>query len=573
MPTIDGAAAATTLLNYAPLSKTGACLYYVWLAYKAHGATSSTTYPTAYSAWQATKRRHTDMNPPAGAAVWLGRRTSDGNLAGDVCISVGGGRVACTDWPVWGGVGVATIAQRIAQTGRQYLGWSEDFLGNTVVTLGSTTGGGTVTPLNAWDAKAKQTFLVSIGLDTGGIDGVFGAKSVAATKTFQGWVGLTADGDFGPATIGKAETVIGGRNASTRPTKNIQTFLKVTADGVWGNKTSLAALRYQRSVGLTADAIWGAATDAKAFPPAAPAPTGSPVVGKNSTTRPTADVQTFLKAKGYYTGAIDGDYGAGTTAAVILYQKAQFIDADGVWGITSDGLAFPPAGSIFGVDYSMARPDPATLASRGVKLVGRYLWPASYNTKGITRAEYDALRAHGIDVFFIYEETGSELLAGHDAGVRVATAAESLLAELGLENLPVYFNADLNVTPEQVTAILAALDGIASVIGVERAGLYGGLAAIKAAFDADKIRWGFQTYAWSAGVWDDRAQLRQWSNGQWGDTVDFTRAMVAEYGQHPVPATPPPPDPIPDPAATVTVPRVALQAVVDQLTALMNGAA
>ena len=54
---IDGTAAAATLRTYAPLSRYGACLYYVWLAYRAHGARSETVYPTAYSAWKATKKR------------------------------------------------------------------------------------------------------------------------------------------------------------------------------------------------------------------------------------------------------------------------------------------------------------------------------------------------------------------------------------------------------------------------------------------------------------------------------------------------------------------------------------
>ena len=104
--------------------------------------------------------------------------------------------------------------------------------------------------------------------------------------------------------------------------------------------------------------------------------------------------------------------------------------------------------------------------------------------------------------------------------------------------------------PEGST-ILDALRGIASVIGLERTGLYGGLKAIKAAFDAKVIRWGFQTYAWSGGQWDTRAQLQQWSNGQWGGSVDFTRAVKAEYGQNPVPTPVEPPIVEPGPETVV----------------------
>lgn len=131
MPTIDGMAAAQTLRTYAPLQHYGACLYYLWLSYAAHGATSAHTYQTAYQAWQATTRRHTDHNPPAGVPVWLGRR-NDGDMAGDVVISLGGGRVIGTDQPTWGLVGETTIAGRMLLTRRVYLGWSEDFLGNLI---------------------------------------------------------------------------------------------------------------------------------------------------------------------------------------------------------------------------------------------------------------------------------------------------------------------------------------------------------------------------------------------------------------------------------------------------------
>jgi peptidoglycan hydrolase-like protein with peptidoglycan-binding domain len=255
-------------------------------------------------------------------------------------------------------------------------------------------------------------------------------------------------------------------------------------------------------------------------------------------TRTTVEIQTFLKALGLYAGAIDGRWGPMTDAAVIAYQKSKFIVADGIWGITTDGFAFPPAGSTHGVDYSFSRPDPAMLASRGVKLAGRYLWAEKYQdgrtNKGIGPSELAALTAAGIDVFFIYEEDGKELLGGFDAGVRVAKAAEGFLNRLGLRWFPIYFNVDYDAPATDMPKILAALDGIASVIGLDRTGLYAGLGPLKAAFDAGKIRWGFQTYAWSGGAWDSRAQLQQWSNGQWGGSVDFTRAMVGEYGQNPV---------------------------------------
>lgn len=420
---------------------------------------------------------------------------------------------------------------------------------------GSTAGGAIV-----WDEVAIQKFLNSVGLDTGGVGNGWGPASIAATKTFQTWVGFSGadvDGVFGPLTTGRAEVVRAGAYISGHPISEVQAKLKEkglyagAVDGVWGPLSSMAAYRFQRSVGLEADAKWGPASDAALFPVAPP----PPPVDWNATSRPDADVLALLKSLGFNV--------ADPVAAVKAFQASKFIDVDGVWGRTSDGLGFPPAGSIHGVDYSFARPDPGVLAARGVKFAARYL-ASVVNKKGITRPEYDALRAAGLEVPFIYEEDGKELLGGFDAGVRVAKLAEEHRLRVGLPAQPIYFNVDFDAPASDYPAIFAALDGIASIIGLDRTGLYAGIGPIRAAFDAGKIRWGFQTYAWSGGQWDARAQLQQWSNGQWGGTVDFTRAMVPEYGQNPV--LPPPPE-----VVTLELPVAAAQALAAALSKVLGG--
>ena len=119
---IDGVAAANWLAGYGPVP-VGYCLKYVWLAYKAQGASTGMSAGTAYQAWGLSDgKRPGDRNPPPGAAVWWGRRY-DGNLDGDVTISLGGGRIAATDWPT-GRTGITTIDAREQQIGRVYLGWT-----------------------------------------------------------------------------------------------------------------------------------------------------------------------------------------------------------------------------------------------------------------------------------------------------------------------------------------------------------------------------------------------------------------------------------------------------------------
>lgn len=124
MGKINGAAAAAWLRAQGSLAHHGACLHYVWLAYKAQGAATGRHAGTALEAWSKTEGRHPgDRNPPAGVPVWFGERA--GSAAGDVVISLGDGMVVATDYPRYGVVGVCTIAERGAQIGRPYLGWSE----------------------------------------------------------------------------------------------------------------------------------------------------------------------------------------------------------------------------------------------------------------------------------------------------------------------------------------------------------------------------------------------------------------------------------------------------------------
>ena len=51
-----------------------------------------------------------------------------------------------------------------------------------------------------------------------------------------------------------------------------------------------------------------------------------------STGQEVSDIQKVLKNQGYYTGNIDGIYGTATKNAVVAFQKANGLNADGVVG-------------------------------------------------------------------------------------------------------------------------------------------------------------------------------------------------------------------------------------------------
>ncbi len=56
------------------------------------------------------------------------------------------------------------------------------------------------------------------------------------------------------------------------------------------------------------------------------------VIGTGLTTTQIKSVQTKLKNWGYYTGSVDGIYGAKTKSAVIKFQKKNGLTADGIVG-------------------------------------------------------------------------------------------------------------------------------------------------------------------------------------------------------------------------------------------------
>lgn len=141
---VDGRAAAQTMLGFRTWRK-GHCLEAVWAAYKAHGARATTTAPTATIGWERSAGKHRgDRNPPAGVPVWWGPKAS--SAAGDVVISLGGGKVVATDWPYNGVINITTIDARERQIGRPYLGWTEEILGAAIDFGTPASGGGDLYP-------------------------------------------------------------------------------------------------------------------------------------------------------------------------------------------------------------------------------------------------------------------------------------------------------------------------------------------------------------------------------------------------------------------------------------------
>ena len=226
------------------------------------------------------------------------------------------------------------------------------------------------------DVKAVQTKLIALGYLTGKADGTYGTATESAIRRFQTRNGLLSDGICGedtvkalfgnnpidagssitpsPAPVNEAEPTRTLRpGMSGNDVKSVQSRLDKlgyyfgSLDGVYGAETVAAVQAFQARNGLTADGKVGANTvkilyssSAIAADSSVATPTPTPSYGtaptrtlrEGSTGEDVKSVQRRLMSLGYYTGAVDGNYGSSTVAAVAAFQLRNNLSADGVAG-------------------------------------------------------------------------------------------------------------------------------------------------------------------------------------------------------------------------------------------------
>ena len=119
---------------------------------------------------------------------------------------------------------------------------------------------------------------------------------------------------------------------------NAKGFDSGNVDGIFGAKTYAAVTAFQKANGLGVDGIVGKLTWGKLYgvSPAMPVETttvvGRPTVSYGSRGDAVRKLQELLNALGYDCGSVDGIFGSKTKAAVLAFQKANGLGADGIVG-------------------------------------------------------------------------------------------------------------------------------------------------------------------------------------------------------------------------------------------------
>jgi peptidoglycan hydrolase-like protein with peptidoglycan-binding domain len=201
---------------------------------------------------------------------------------------------------------------------------------------------------------ALQQQLTTLGYFSGAITGFFGSFTEDAVIRFQQDAGLTADGIVGagtdaaiqqrltPATPAPSSVLrLDDRGEQVSELQRRLTTLGYFTgpiSGTFGPLTQDAVIAFQRASNLTADGIVGAGTSDALRRATAPAPVpvnppASTVLRRGDSGQRVVDLQSRLRQLGFYSGALNGNYGSLTEAAVVAFQRSR--------GLTEDGVAGP----------------------------------------------------------------------------------------------------------------------------------------------------------------------------------------------------------------------------------------
>ncbi|MGH3570873.1 MAG: glycoside hydrolase domain-containing protein [Pseudonocardiaceae bacterium] len=189
-----------------------------------------------------------------------------------------------------------------------------------------------------------------------------------------------------------------------------------------------------------------------------------------------------------------------------------------------------------GLDFAGGIPSSTDILARGYDFVVRYTTDGGLELPGkqIFQGELRERFASDISTCLIHETTSDRMLSGFQSGVFDAGYANRHAQSIGFPDWrPIYFAADWDATVTQQAIIDQYLIGAASVIGLERVGVYGGFYVVKRCALNGTAQWFWQTQGWSGGQeWEGNhiLQLAQQTTID-GTLCDINIAKQEDFGQ------------------------------------------
>jgi len=282
------------------------------------------------------------------------------------------------------------------------------------------------------DVKYLQRTLKELNYYTGEIDGKLGDATVKAVVAFQKAASLTADGKVGSLTWAKLQASTGTTKSSSAATaalrkgdsgdnvRQLQRLLKAcgylsgSVDGEFGAATEKAVIVFQTAVGLTADGVAGSVTLAR-LNQENEDPTA---LALGDTGDLVKNLQNRLKALGFYSDSLDGEYGNGTKKAVTAFQVKYELKADGIAGVQTLAKLFSLSVKTTTTAKSTAKSEEKTYTAPAANGVELSTWKIK---KLITY--HDVITVYDIKSGKSYQVR--EFSAGNHADVEPLTAADT----------------------------------------------------------------------------------------------------------------------------------------------------
>ncbi len=302
------------------------------------------------------------------------------------------------------------------------------------------------------EVKNMQAALVTLGYLADNADGKFGAKTLAAIKSFQGRNGLKTDGKAGNLTLttlynlaGSGNSTITGTNGSLiygssgSAVQNMQVALTSLGystggtDGKFGNATLKAVKAFQQASKLAVDGKAGTSTLTKLYELAgsgSSTTSGSSAVCTSATLSHTlrlnhtgtdvSQVQAKLVELNYLQG-VSGTYDNATVTAVKAFQSRNNQTADGLAGtktfkalLSSTAVAAVKASGSNGASTAYATLRSGTSGDE-VRTLQTQLTSLDYNVE--VTGNYDSQTTQAVKSF----QTRNKLTADGVAGVKTQT--------------------------------------------------------------------------------------------------------------------------------------------------------
>ena len=306
------------------------------------------------------------------------------------------------------------------------------------------------------DVKTLQRRLKQLGYYTGSVDGDFGDATEKALRAFQDRNNLLVDGIAGKSTMAKlnssnavkaaAATATPRKTATPKPkttaTPNLSTeyylqsgssgtrvrtlqarlielgWMAGSPDGNYEGATEYAVKAFQKKYkSLYTDGVAGPSTLQTLYSSSA-AKSSTPVSSIGTTLESgmknsgaVKAMQTRLKSLGYLTGTADGSFGDATKAAVIAFQTANGLKADGIMGSATTKKLNQTSGTVNNggtttIVPPTTAPNVTTISAASGDAQGRHRHGGSQSPAG---AEKQGL---------LFWQRGRQIRRGNDGGSR-----------------------------------------------------------------------------------------------------------------------------------------------------------